>query len=279
MNELVNFECKSQEMGFSYVHSTVLDDAFSVAHVDRDLFSVVMLLDGELDYVIEGKPVHIQPKDVLLVGNNELHHTIMQKEAKCEYILLMINLDFFIKNNCTEFTDMVFNRALGCDNIIASDKVIESGIDDIFSRLSKYMQEQPVCMTVVRSVLVELLYNLNKRVMKNVKSNYKQEKIRDIISYINEHLADDLSLENIAEEFFFSRQYLCKIFKENTGFSVYKYISYKRIVLAKELYSKGMSLSEACRCAGFNDYSAFYRAYTKLMGESPQKGFIKENRA
>lgn len=271
MNDFLNFECKSQEMGFSYIHSTVLDDAFSVAHVDRDLFSVVMLLDGELDYVIEGKPIHIHPKDVLLVGNNELHHTIMQKECKCEYILLMINLDFFIKNNCTDFTDMVFNRALGCDNIISADKVTESGVDDIFRRLSKYMQEQPVCMTVVRSVLVELLYNLNKQVMKNVKSNYKQEKIRHIISYINEHLADDLSLEHIAEEFFFSRQYLCKIFKENTGFSVYKYISYKRIVLAKELYSKGMSLSEACRCAGFNDYSAFYRAYTKIMGESPQK--------
>ena len=271
MNDLVNFEHRSQEMGFTYIHSTVLDDTFSVAHVDRDLFSVVMLLDGELDYVIEGKPVHIQPKDILLVGNNELHHTIVPKESKCEYILLMINLDFFIKNNCTDFTDMVFNRALGCDNIISKDKVMECGIDDVFKRLTKYMQEKPVCMTVVRSVLVELLYNLNKQVMKNVKSNYKQEKIRHIISYINENLADELSLEQIADKFFFSRQYLCKIFKENTGFTVNKYISYKRIVLAKELYSKGMSLTEACRCAGFNDYSAFYRAYTKIMGEAPKK--------
>ena len=271
MKDFLNFECKSQEMGFSYIHSNVLNDAFSVAHVDRDLFSIVMLLDGELDYVIEGKQVHIHPNEVLLVGNNELHHTITQKDCKCEYILLMINLDFFIKNHCTEFTDMVFNRALGCDNIISADKVMESGIYDIFRRLSKYMQEKPICVTVAKSVLVELLYNLNKQVMKSVQSNYKQEKIKNIISYINEHLAEDLSLEQIAEEFFFSRQYLCKIFKENTGFSVYKYISYKRIVLAKELYSKGMSLSEACRCAGFNDYSAFYRAYTKIMGESPQK--------
>ena len=216
MDNLVNFECRSQEMGFSYIHSTVLNDAFSVAHVDRDLFSVVMLLDGELDYVIEGKPVHIQAKDILLVGNNEMHHTIVQKGCTCEYILLMINLDFFIKNNCTEFTDMVFNRALGCDNIISKDKVTESGIDDIFRRLAKYMQEEPVCMTVVRSVLVELLYNLNKQVMKNVKSNYKQEKIRHIISYINEHLADDLSLEQIADEFFFSRSKFCNIFSKVT---------------------------------------------------------------
>ena len=36
-----------------------------------------------------------------------------------------------------------------------SDQAVESGIDDIFKRLTKYMQEQPVCMTVVRSVLVE----------------------------------------------------------------------------------------------------------------------------
>ena len=74
-----------------------------------------------------------------------------------------------------------------------------------------------------------------------------------------------------------SREYLCKLFKEGTGFTVNKYISYKRIVLVREYNLKGMSLAVACEKVGFNDYSAFYRAYHKIMNESPSQGMSKIN--
>lgn len=277
MSTVLNCECFSKEHGFSYIHAVSQGDNTSVSHIDKDLFSVFLLLEGSLDYVIEGKIVHVTPKDVILVGNNELHYSIVKNGNMCNYILLMINLEFFIKNNCTEFDDMVFNRTLGSDNIIDAEKVLNSGIFDIFKRLDSYAQEQPVCLTVLNSVIIELLYNLNRQVEKTNNSNYKHEKIKNILTYINSNLNEDLSLDDIAAKFFLTKQHLCKIFKENTGFTVNKYISYKRIVVVRELYLKGMSLSQACSEAGFNDYSAFYRAYSKIMHESPCKSLSKIN--
>lgn len=271
MSDFIKHECSSVQHGFSYIHNTSRGENVSASHIDKDLFSIFVLLKGELDYIIEGKKLHLSPNDILLVGNNELHQSIFNKEANCEYILLMINLDFFIKNNCTDLSDIVFNRALGSNNIIASTRVVNSNLLDIVSRLDKYTLENPANLTVVSCVIIELLYNINKQFAKSQKVNQKQEKTRYIIDYINDHLTDNLSLENIAKQFYLTPQYLCKLFKQNTGITVQKYIAYKRIVLTREYYLKGMPLSLACEKSGFNDYSAFYRSYSKIMKEAPRK--------
>lgn len=277
MSDFVSRECASKEYGFSYIHSTNRGDQYSASHIDKNLFSVFMLLDGELDYVIEGNRLHIRPNDIVLVSNNELHHSIIKDGCECNFILLMIDLDFFIKNNCTDFADMVFHRVQGTDNVIPADRLKGSRIYDIFNRLDTYIGEEPVCLPVVKSVIIELLYNLNKQVSAPHKSIYQQKNIKQIIEYINDHLTDDLSLDVIAGTFFLTKQHLCKTFKKHTGFTINKYISYKRIVLVRELYSNGFSLSEACEQAGFSNYSCFYRAYSNIMNEPPRKSLSKIN--
>lgn len=277
MDSIIKGKCFSKELGLSYINAVSHGDNTSVSHIDKDLFSIFLLLEGSLDYVIEGKVVHVDPNDVILVSNNELHYSIVKNGDTCDYILLMLDLEFFIKNNCAEFDYMVFNRALGSDNIIEAQRVLKSGIFDIFKRLDAYVKEEPACLTVINSVVIELLYNLNRQVKKSNSSNYQQEKIKNILTYINSNLNEDLSLDNISARFFLTKQHLCKVFKKHTGFTVNKYISYKRIVVVRELYLKGMSLTQACAEAGFNDYSAFYRAYCKIMHEPPRKSLSKMN--
>ncbi len=271
MSDYINHECSSVQHGFSYIHNTTHGESVSASHVDKDLFSVFVLLKGELDYIVEGNLLHLSPQDILIVGNNELHQSILKKDTDCEYILLMINLDFFIKNNCTELTDIVFNRVLGSNNLINADRVTQSAIHDIFKRLDSYTKEQPTNLTVVSCVIVELLYNLNKQVEKTKISTYNQQEIKNIIEYINNHLTEKLTLEHIAKQFYITPQYLCKVFKKSTGITVLRYIAYKRIVLVREYRLKGMSLTAACEKAGFNDYSSFYRACSKITKESPRQ--------
>lgn len=275
MSDYINHECSSLQHGFSFIHNTSCGESISASHIDKDLFSVFVLIDGELDYIVEGKQIHLTNNDILLVGNNELHQSIFKKDCHSEYILLMINLDFFIKNNCTDLADIVFNRTLGSNNIILAKKVKESGIFNIIERLDKYTSETPSNLTVVSSVIIELLYNLNRHVTKSQKNIHKQEKIKNIIEYINNNLTQNLSLKDISEHFYLTEQHLCRLFKQNTGFTVHKYISYKRVVLTREYYLKGMPLSVACEKAGFGDYSAFYRTYSKIMNEPPHQSLSK----
>lgn len=271
MADLIYCEGASSRHGFSYAHCKTRGKSASEPHIDKDLFSVFVLLDGEIDYIVEGRQLHIRPKDMLLVGNNELHRRVLKENVLCEYIMLAINLDFFIKNNCTEFSDVVFKRAQGSNNIIPAKKVVESGLFEIVQRLDRYMSRSPANLTVASSVIIELLYHLNDQVVGTQKTDRKQASIQGILDFINGHLTEALSLGGIAKHFYLTEQYLCKLFKQNTGFTVRQYIAYKRVVLTREYYLKGSSLAAACEKAGFSDYSTFYRTYTKIMHEPPRK--------
>jgi AraC-like DNA-binding protein len=69
--------------------------------------------------------------------------------------------------------------------------------------------------------------------------------------------------------FFVSKFYLCRVFKGYSGTSIHAYINKKRIMMAKEYIENGMSARAASEAVGYQDYSAFYRAYVKIVGKSP----------
>ena len=95
-------------------------------------------------------------------------------------------------------------------------------------------------------------------------------KILDIISYINENLYNDITIDSIASYFSLNRSYLMHLFKKETGYSIYKYITEKRLFKAKELISNGYNLTEACYLVGFKNYSSFYRAFKDRYNTSPK---------
>ncbi len=93
--------------------------------------------------------------------------------------------------------------------------------------------------------------------------------ISEILSYINCHLTEKLTLENICREFYLSKPHLCRIFKSCTGSTVWEYIIAKRLLMAKRLIKSGKNPSEIFNDCGFGDYSSFFRAFKKRFGVSP----------
>ncbi len=91
-----------------------------------------------------------------------------------------------------------------------------------------------------------------------------------LIDYVNEHLLSPLSLDDISNAFFLSQAQINRLFKARTGSTVGQYITVKRLLTARDRLRTGSSAAEACYACGYNDYSAFYRAYTKYFGNPPQ---------
>ena len=90
-----------------------------------------------------------------------------------------------------------------------------------------------------------------------------------VIRYLNENCKRDISLEQLARRFFVSKYHLCRAFKKHNGISVHGYMNRKRIMYAKQLIEAGETASRAAYQVGFGDYSAFYRAYVKIVGKAP----------
>ena len=92
-----------------------------------------------------------------------------------------------------------------------------------------------------------------------------------LITYIDEHLTDTLSLDILAEKLFVSKSYIVHEFKNRLGLSVHQYIVKKRLAGCRDQMLSGVPISQAYITYGFNDYSNFYKAFRKEYGYSPRE--------
>ncbi|MDF2611974.1 MAG: rhaS 9 [Lachnospiraceae bacterium] len=95
-------------------------------------------------------------------------------------------------------------------------------------------------------------------------------KLLPILDYINEHLAEEISIDQLSAQFYLSRYYLMHFFKEETGYTIGNYITEKRLLLAKNLVQNGSSITDACYQSGFKNYSTFSRAFKKAFHTVPK---------
>lgn len=95
--------------------------------------------------------------------------------------------------------------------------------------------------------------------------------IQDVLTYINSHYTQPLKMDQLAKQFGISVSYLSHEFAKFTNRSVYDYILYRRVMLARQMMQTDASLNAIAYQCGFNDYSNFLRMFNKLVGVSPSQ--------
>ena len=90
-----------------------------------------------------------------------------------------------------------------------------------------------------------------------------------VVKYINSHLHELLTVEQIAKAFYLSRSQLNRLFHKRIGSSVYQYIQLKRLIEARLMLKAGRNPGDVARACGYTDYSCFYKAYRKYFGAAP----------
>ena len=114
--------------------------------------------------------------------------------------------------------------------------------------------------------------------MQQETATYYQQKVRDVLNYINGNLAENLNVKFLSEKFSISYFHFHRIFKAIMGETLGCYINRMRLETAVKLirYSNE-PLSDVAQKIGYNDCSAFSKAFSKEFGLSPQE--FKSNRA
>ncbi len=96
--------------------------------------------------------------------------------------------------------------------------------------------------------------------------------ISAILEYINQNLSKDLSAKSISHELNYSVSTITHVFKKELGIPIHKYVTQKRLVYAETLLSNNQKPTRIYSACGYNDYSSFYKAYTKHFGYPPSSG-------
>ena len=130
------------------------------------------------------------------------------------------------------------------------------------SDLAAEIASSRLIMDILSIILQEIIAPRESTVPRN-------RNIEKIRNYLDEHYTEKFSLDQLAEEFFISKYYLCREFKNLYGITLNHYVIAKRITLAKKLLRfSPYTLSQIALECGFYDYSYFNKQFKKSEGIS-----------
>lgn len=249
---------------------------YSFEYHFHDFLKIVIMISGDVTYLIEGKAYKMKPWDILFISNNEIHKPIINSNRPYERFILWINSDYLLNissnkwnlNNCFTSHD---NTRLNLLRLGNKTSVIQDILYEMHREKSGdlFGNEQ-----LLDALFIKLIVQLNRLTLEASPEPTDtfmthDENISNILKFINDNIILDLTIDMIAKEFFINRYYLMHKFKEFTGFTINNYVTQKRLILASSLLRKGSNPSKIFSSCGFKDYSNFYRCFKKFFGISP----------
>ena len=130
----------------------------------------------------------------------------------------------------------------------------------------------------IYSMLIEMLVLIGRKysatadsidVSRGKQQEYA-EKFASVCSFISDHFAEELNLEDVAEMSGFSKYHFARLFKQFTGKTFYRYVNMKRIENAEKLLTEpSASITEIAVRSGFSSPPAFVRMFKLIKGCTP----------
>lgn len=263
-----------QGQGFEIFH--YLDAALeSVSVHHHDFYEIYLFLSGNVEYSVEGCDYHPEPGDLLLINPLELHQLkVNDPRTAYERVVLWISPSYLGRLSTPETSlTLCFDRP-GHSSLLRPDKVC--GLQAIiWELLREFHSTEYGHESAAAGLFLRFMVELNRLALHSPPvaaapaEDHSAQLIRQVLVYINDHCRQELSLDQLSSAFFISKYHLSHEFQRLVGTSVYRYIMQKRLVIAKQLLSGGVSPTGVYRNCGFRDYANFYRAFKAEYGVSP----------
>jgi AraC-like DNA-binding protein len=270
----------------AYEQKGYLDEDFRFFHIKsseqvdipyhyHDFHKLILVLGGNVKYMIEGLEYDLEPFDFVLVNRFLIHRPLWPENESSDYerMILYLKDDFLKQYGLLDAFEMSFAKKSFVLRFPGSDSAglydLLCGIKQDLSREEMdYAGKLTTRLDVLRTLIAFNRTCLARQECFSSEARYNR-KVIDLIRYINENLSSNLSIDMLSDHFYMSKYHMMRLFKNETGYSIHRYISEKRILMARDLIYGGMAATAACLECGFRDYSSFSRAFKNQLGILP----------
>lgn len=241
-------------------HSRYDNEWLSVIH-SHSIAEMIYVISGE-GRIITGESTRaISRNDFVLIPSHLMHTEISSSQHPLEYICLGIS-NITLASDEKEF-DPLLSMGSARENVY-------SMIVGIYREMQK---KQPEYEMMARSLFYQLLVLLIRRKIINVgveEMHEMRSNIADVKSYIDEHYAEAITLDELASIAALSKYYLIREFKAAVGTSPMGYLLEKRITESKKMLAgTEHSISDIADSVGFSSGSYFAQRFRLITGMTP----------
>ncbi len=257
---------------FAIAH--LLQEEKTMAMHIHDCYEMYYSISGGKQFLIDNTCYTVDPGDLFLVNNFESHCLSRVDDNAHERIVISIHPEY-LRTLSSRETDLTrcFQRREGA---LRCKLPLPPEAQSRFLYLLHKLQEAKGYGADVmeNAIFTELMVLVNRLygAKEEKAAEYRYHPVVEkIIAYINAHIGEKITLCVLADSMYLSQAYICRIFKAETGTSINKYITARRISIAKARLGEGLTVAEACEQSGFNDYTNFVTLFTRLVGITPKQ--------
>lgn len=238
---------------------------------------LIYIHSGTGSIVTEEKNYRLQKGCLCFVGANKFHHTLPDDPKT------YIRSKIFLSGEILSRLLSVFPPQLGAEALFTPTALV-------YAQLSPAQQEKiETCLTELQAAAGEAYQNEAVRLcnymqlltwaLNNATDNSWPARglLQRAVEYINTHLAESITIEDICRASHISKYHFCRKFKETTGFTVMEYLLKSRLTRAKSmLRNTRLPVSEISEKCGFSSISYFCRVFKEDEACSPLQ-YRKQN--
>ena len=240
----------------------------------HEFCKLLLLVSGSGDYVVDGQRYRLQAGDVVLVGSRSVHRPELESGVPYERIIIYISPDFLQKASTPE-TELLACFSGSRGHVLRPAEKIRKQLFAMAASLEQALSGEEYGRAILgNALLLQLLVQLGRELQHSDSQKprpvvTKNARVQGLMAYMDAHASEDLNVDKLAEEFYLSKYHMMRLFRRETGMTVYEYLTQRRLLRAREQIENGMRATEACYRSGFRSYSSFTRAYGKLFGTTP----------
>ena len=250
---------------FDHAHQTK-GAAMRVGHFHNG-YEIGYLITGHRNCFVDEQLYQLKSGDMTLISARMVHRFTPTVEGELERIVINVAENWMPEELLPCFDHVCYHiPAESAPEVRAILHAIETEynrpVDDYH-------------FGILRSKVYELLAflaRLSKQKPTVVRYKSREEWLERVTRYIGAHYAEPLTLQDMADEFFMSREYFSVRFKKLVGIGFSEYLNQLRVSYAIKLLDQpDMTVTEAAYRCGFNDSAYFATVFKRFHGITPKK--------
>lgn len=234
---------------------------------------ILFPLNGDSEIMIEGEKYNLPEKHLMVIDSSKVHSSYSSSTA---YMFICIHIS---RGLLEKYIPNIELYHLSCNpGEIPSEllPVYEDMCKKMETLTRLYIENPFAYLMESEGIILQVLSRLMRYFSTNAApqisdvSKMTMERLRNVITYVEDHFREPVSLQEISDYLGLGKEYFCRFFKKNMGISFLQYLNEVRIThIYQDLLSTDMPVSELAEKNGFTNQKLFNRTFKEIYGCTP----------
>ncbi len=246
---------------------------------EHKFFELVYVISGSARHVLNGKESRILTGDFFILDYGAVHsYQDCSGLALINCLFLPEIVDETLKG-CRSFEKLLRSCLLRYRNLhmksLPANQIFHDKQEQVLGllqgMLSEYQCREIGYAEILKNRLVEIIILTLRYVVEDIPFMNTRNIVIEMIEYLNGNYQEKYMLQKFCKAYHYSKPYVSRRFKEETGMTIGKYCQKIRIKKSCDLLrGSGCSIFEISQEVGYQDFKTFGRLFKKSIGMSPR---------